>query len=258
MPFMHRITNSGVALHAGDLPGYPASHGCIRLPYSFARNLFGITDIGARVIVSNDDLTPAEFHSTRLIAPLPPDRLAQTDAPERVATAEMMSGTQSDVSNIIGVTPVAAGSPEQPRTREAAAAARAAEREQRRQSRRPRLRGRAIDHVKATTDAAREARTRSARRATRPTVRRSRTQAAREAARPANLRISRESWRRSRSKLTQVELDKQSADELAEEASSRPGRLSQRRKGARRQAGARHEEGRRCLRCGREGAPHRG
>ncbi len=43
MPFMNRITNSGVALHAGQLPGYAASHGCIRLPYSFARNLFGIT-----------------------------------------------------------------------------------------------------------------------------------------------------------------------------------------------------------------------
>ena len=77
MPFMQRVTNSGVALHAGDLPGYPASHGCIRLPYSFARSLFGITDVGARVIISDEDLTPAEFNSPALIAPLAPDSGAQ-------------------------------------------------------------------------------------------------------------------------------------------------------------------------------------
>ncbi len=76
MPFMQRVTNSGVAMHAGDLPGYPASHGCIRLPYSFARSLFGITDVGARVIITDEDLTPAEFNSPRLIAPLPPDTAA--------------------------------------------------------------------------------------------------------------------------------------------------------------------------------------
>ena len=55
MPFMQRITWSGVALHEGVLPGYPASHGCIRLPRSFATWLFGITDLGVRVIVANDD-----------------------------------------------------------------------------------------------------------------------------------------------------------------------------------------------------------
>ena len=76
MPFMQRVTNSGVAMHAGDLPGYPASHGCIRLPYRFAQSLFGITDVGARVIISDEDLTPAEFNSPRLIAPLPPDNTA--------------------------------------------------------------------------------------------------------------------------------------------------------------------------------------
>ncbi len=77
MPFMQRVTNSGVAMHAGELPGYPASHGCIRLPYSFSRNLFGITDIGARVIITDDDLTPSEFSSPHLIAPLPPDDVVQ-------------------------------------------------------------------------------------------------------------------------------------------------------------------------------------
>ena len=97
MPFMQRVTNSGVAMHAGDLPGYPASHGCIRLPYSFARSLFGITDVGARVIISNEDLTPAEFNSPRLIAPLPPDTTAQNGADGPVPTTA--SGTQSEFSN---------------------------------------------------------------------------------------------------------------------------------------------------------------
>ncbi|MBI3704761.1 MAG: L,D-transpeptidase family protein [Rhizobiales bacterium] len=55
MPFMQRITWSGVALHEGVLPGYPASHGCIRLPRSFATWLFGFTDLGVRVIVAKDD-----------------------------------------------------------------------------------------------------------------------------------------------------------------------------------------------------------
>jgi hypothetical protein len=55
MPFMQRITWSGVALHEGVLPGYPASHGCIRLPRHFATWLFGLTDLGVRVIVANDE-----------------------------------------------------------------------------------------------------------------------------------------------------------------------------------------------------------
>lgn len=58
MPFMQRITWSGVALHGGALPGYPASHGCVRLPKSFAERLFGLTSLGLRVIVARDDVSP--------------------------------------------------------------------------------------------------------------------------------------------------------------------------------------------------------
>ena len=72
MPFMNRITNSGVAMHEGVVPGYPASHGCIRLPAAFARNLFGVAEIGARVIVTQEDPTPSEFDGTHIIEPLPP------------------------------------------------------------------------------------------------------------------------------------------------------------------------------------------
>src|SRR5215470_10342066 len=66
MPYMQRITWSGVAMHAGVLPGYPASHGCIRLPHDFAVRLFGLTRMGARVLVVPHDVTPQTFESATL------------------------------------------------------------------------------------------------------------------------------------------------------------------------------------------------
>ena len=53
MPFMQRLTWTGIALHAGGNPGYPASHGCVRLPNSFARDLFSITEIGSPVTIAD-------------------------------------------------------------------------------------------------------------------------------------------------------------------------------------------------------------
>ena len=53
MPFMQRLTWTGIALHAGHDPGFPASHGCIRLPFAFARDLFGMTSLGAPVTVAD-------------------------------------------------------------------------------------------------------------------------------------------------------------------------------------------------------------
>jgi hypothetical protein len=61
MPHMQRITWSGIALHGGVLPGYPASHGCIRMPYDFAERLFGTTRLGMRVIVAPGDVAPVEI-----------------------------------------------------------------------------------------------------------------------------------------------------------------------------------------------------
>src|SRR5262249_39624210 len=52
MPFMQRITWSGIALHLGVVPGYPASHGCIRLPTAFAQRLWGLTRVGERVVIA--------------------------------------------------------------------------------------------------------------------------------------------------------------------------------------------------------------
>jgi lipoprotein-anchoring transpeptidase ErfK/SrfK len=68
MPYMQRITWSGVAMHEGKLPGYPASHGCIRLPREFAQRLWGMTRIGARVIVAQDEVAPLDIAHTRLAA----------------------------------------------------------------------------------------------------------------------------------------------------------------------------------------------
>jgi len=59
MPYMERLTWDGVAMHGGTLPGYPASHGCIRLPHAFARKLYEITTRGATVIVADTKSAPA-------------------------------------------------------------------------------------------------------------------------------------------------------------------------------------------------------
>jgi len=71
MPYMQRITWSGIALHAGVLPGHPASHGCIRMPHAFAEHLFDRTSLGLRVIVAPSDVTPAEFTHPTLFKPKP-------------------------------------------------------------------------------------------------------------------------------------------------------------------------------------------
>src|ERR1700732_1784817 len=69
MPFMQRITWSGIALHAGPLPGYPASHGCVRMPYEFAQRIFDMTKIGMRVIVARNDVRPVEIDHPVLFKP---------------------------------------------------------------------------------------------------------------------------------------------------------------------------------------------
>lgn len=69
MPFMQRITWSGIAMHVGVVPGHPASHGCIRLPAGFAAKLWGLTKIGERVVISPEEATPVEFASPLLPSP---------------------------------------------------------------------------------------------------------------------------------------------------------------------------------------------
>ncbi len=69
MPNMQRITWNGIALHGGPLPGYAASHGCIRMPYGFAETLYNKTRIGMRVIISPDDAAPVEILHPALFTP---------------------------------------------------------------------------------------------------------------------------------------------------------------------------------------------
>jgi lipoprotein-anchoring transpeptidase ErfK/SrfK len=86
MPYMQRITWSGVAMHAGVLPGYPASHGCIRMPMAFAIKMWNWTKMGARVLVTPGEMSPANFSNPLLpafkVAPQPPvAAVPATDAP---------------------------------------------------------------------------------------------------------------------------------------------------------------------------------
>ncbi len=83
MPYMQRITWSGVAIHAGVLPGYPASHGCIRMPYDFAVRLYGLTRAGARVIITRNEIAPVAFEHPGLFQlPKPaPDKVGQLIEP---------------------------------------------------------------------------------------------------------------------------------------------------------------------------------
>src|SRR5512140_3700201 len=69
MPHMLRITWNGLALHGGPLPGYAASHGCVRMPFGFAEKLFDKTRIGMRVIIAPGDAEPVEFSHPALFVP---------------------------------------------------------------------------------------------------------------------------------------------------------------------------------------------
>ncbi|MFN5281964.1 L,D-transpeptidase family protein, partial [Bradyrhizobium sp.] len=87
MPYMQRITWSGIAMHAGVLPGYPASHGCIRMPMSFAVKMYNWTRMGARVFVTPGTISPENFSHpllvTQKVAPQQPvaDEILKMDAP---------------------------------------------------------------------------------------------------------------------------------------------------------------------------------
>src|SRR5258706_13083120 len=96
MPHMQRITWSGIALHGGPLPGYPASHGCIRLPYDFAARLFDLTRLGMRVIVAPTDVTPIEIAHPALFMPKPG---ANALAAVRSAEAEDVASKAATASN---------------------------------------------------------------------------------------------------------------------------------------------------------------
>ncbi|MDQ8698756.1 L,D-transpeptidase family protein [Hyphomicrobium sp. LHD-15] len=111
MPNMQRLTWSGVAMHAGALPGFPASHGCVRLPHGFSKKLFGMTKAGTRVIISRDPVAPISFAHERLFAAYPPeDELVTGSAGVKLADASKAASEPrgSAVSEALGVTTAAA------------------------------------------------------------------------------------------------------------------------------------------------------
>src|SRR5450631_3645285 len=115
MPYMQRITWSGIAMHAGPRPGYPASHGCIRLPEDFAIRLFHATKVGARVIVSREPAAPVEIAHRNLFVPEKPDEKEAAAAGALEPSKAAMSfaaapagaaATTADVPSIMAAPPL--------------------------------------------------------------------------------------------------------------------------------------------------------
>jgi hypothetical protein len=107
MPYMQRITWSGVAMHAGVLPGYPASHGCIRLPMSFAMKMWGWTRMGARVLVTPGEVSPADFAHPALAALVPAIPVAaapDTPASSNIKTADASNSMVGQSSKVMADT----------------------------------------------------------------------------------------------------------------------------------------------------------
>jgi hypothetical protein len=70
MPFQQRLTWMGVAMHAGNLPGFPASHGCVRLPMEFAKRLFDVTPMGGTVVIAGGSEDPVKRPAAGVLAPV--------------------------------------------------------------------------------------------------------------------------------------------------------------------------------------------
>jgi hypothetical protein len=102
MPYMQRITWSGIALHAGVLPGYPASHGCIRLTDDFAVRLWDLTKRGTRVIIARDDVRPFEVTNPHLFVskstvPVSPESQVAAVAADSITTTATYAPLLSNV-----------------------------------------------------------------------------------------------------------------------------------------------------------------
>jgi lipoprotein-anchoring transpeptidase ErfK/SrfK len=126
MPYMQRITWSGVAMHAGVLPGHPASHGCIRMPMAFAVKMWNWTKMGARVVVTPGEITPASFShpllATLKVLPQPvagdepkldtpvaakADKAVDTEANAKAAIAQTSVELRSTLGHTVNATPAA-------------------------------------------------------------------------------------------------------------------------------------------------------
>jgi hypothetical protein len=107
MPFMERITWSGVALHEGPGVGHQASHGCIRMPHDFAARLWQMPTMGMRVIIARSELQPVDFADPHLFVHKEATPIAAL--PKPIETAQTRTGTKSDAAIPVVPPPAAAG-----------------------------------------------------------------------------------------------------------------------------------------------------
>lgn len=108
MPFMQRLTWSGIALHVGRLPGYPASHGCIRLPKAFAQSLYSMTERGMHVVVTRGEANPLGVHHAVLPQPYVPETEVASLTDETIAADPALRGAIQEAplqANLTAVQP---------------------------------------------------------------------------------------------------------------------------------------------------------
>lgn len=96
MPYMQRVTWSGIAMHAGSLPGYAASHGCIRMPMSFATKIWAWTRMGTRVIITPGEISPADFSHPLLATQKPAAQSLAAATPKDPATTTPAAAASLD------------------------------------------------------------------------------------------------------------------------------------------------------------------
>jgi hypothetical protein len=98
MPYMQRLTWSGIAIHAGRLPGYAASHGCIRIPYRFARSLYDLTRANATTVVVANERIWSEEHARQFALGLDAQRLPGTSAKVPEAGVRLINAAEVPVT----------------------------------------------------------------------------------------------------------------------------------------------------------------
>ncbi|TCM57526.1 putative peptidoglycan binding protein [Rhizobium sp. PP-F2F-G48] len=119
MPFMQRLTWSGIALHASNsVPSYPASHGCVRLPNAFAKTLFKMTERGWHVVISDRPIAPQPVSHGFLFQPSAPEQQLLSDVTLRPAMSQITSGTVEVAMSEPAPSPPAAPSARAEDTRE--------------------------------------------------------------------------------------------------------------------------------------------
>jgi len=120
MPYMQRITWSGVALHEGHVTGRVASHGCVRLPQAFAQRLWGLTKLGARVIIAQDDVSLTEIAAPAVLAarPVPQAQIASGTLPDPRAPTLAAPAQPASVEQTVETAPPLMANLEEPKLNE--------------------------------------------------------------------------------------------------------------------------------------------